>query len=135
MYGKILVLQGLLSCLYLQLLYRHADNLSSEDVPKIFMKKKSKKIGIRSEDLQDLLERSIKGIGISLSSPRLVIPVAIFGLWVLSHQYIADDFFDFQIVPAIFGILVYKGAVLVQVYRNNEDIQFVFLENKEGSSD
>ncbi|KAI9073454.1 hypothetical protein K1719_044591 [Acacia pycnantha] len=71
-------------------------------------------IGIRSEDLQDLLERSIKGIGISLSSPRLVIPAAIFGLWVLSHQYIADDFFNFQIVPAIFGMLVYKGAVLVQ---------------------
>ncbi|KAK4278191.1 hypothetical protein QN277_016072 [Acacia crassicarpa] len=123
------------SCLYLQLLYRHADNLSSEDVPQIFMKKKSKKIGIRSEDLQDLLERSIKGIGISLSSPRLVIPAAIFGLWVLSHQYIADDFFDFQIVPAIFGMLVYKGAVLAQVYRDNEDLQFVFPENKEGSSD
>ncbi|KAI9073446.1 hypothetical protein K1719_044583 [Acacia pycnantha] len=122
----------LFSCLYLQLLYRHADNLSSEDVPKIFMKKKSKKIGIRSEDLQDSLERSIKGIGISLSSPRLVIPAAIFGLWVLSHQYIVDDFFDFQIVPAIFGMLVYKGAVLVQVYRDNEDLQFVFPENKEG---
>ncbi|XP_028752762.1 uncharacterized protein LOC114712401 isoform X2 [Neltuma alba] len=125
----------LCSCLYLQLLYRHADNLSSEDVPQIFMKKKSKKIGIRSEDLQDSLERSIKGIGISLSSPRLVIPAAIFGLWVLSHQYIADDFFDFQIVPAIFGMLVYKAAVLVQVYRDNEDLQFVFPENKEGSSD
>jgi len=43
------------------------------------------------------LERSIKGIGVSLSSPRLVIPAAIYGLWVLSHQYIADDFFDFQV--------------------------------------
>ncbi|XP_027347214.1 uncharacterized protein LOC113858685 isoform X3 [Abrus precatorius] len=87
----------LFSCLYLQLLYKHADNLSSETVPQIFMKKKSKKIGIRSEDLEDLLERSIKGISISLSSPRLVIPASIFGLWVLSHQYFANDFFDFQV--------------------------------------
>ncbi|XP_054799544.1 uncharacterized protein LOC129303967 isoform X2 [Prosopis cineraria] len=125
----------LFSCLYLQLLYQHVDNLSSEDVPQIFMKKKSKKIGIRSEDLQDLLERSIKGVSISLSSPRLVIPAAIFGLWVLCHHYILDDFFDFQIVPAMFGMFAYKAAVLVQVYRDNEDLQFVFPENKEGSSD
>ncbi|XP_027347213.1 uncharacterized protein LOC113858685 isoform X2 [Abrus precatorius] len=125
----------LFSCLYLQLLYKHADNLSSETVPQIFMKKKSKKIGIRSEDLEDLLERSIKGISISLSSPRLVIPASIFGLWVLSHQYFANDFFDFQIVPAMFGMFVYKAAVLVQVYRDNEDLQLVFPEKEDGSSD
>ncbi|RVW33297.1 hypothetical protein CK203_085348 [Vitis vinifera] len=57
------------SCLYLQLLYQHADNLSKEAVPQIFMKKKSKKIGIRSQDLEDLLEKTIKGSGIALSSP------------------------------------------------------------------
>ncbi|KAF7805731.1 ATP synthase protein I [Senna tora] len=125
----------LFSCLYLQLLYQHADNLSSESVPKIFTKKKTKKIGIRSEDLQDFLERSIKGTSISLSSPRLVIPAAIFGLWIVSHKYFANDLFDFQIVPAMFGMFVYKAAVLVQVYRDNEDLQLVFPENQEGSSD
>jgi len=31
------------SCLYLQLLYQHADNISNENVPQIFKKKKSKK--------------------------------------------------------------------------------------------
>ena len=194
------------SCLYLQLLYQHADDLSSETVPQIFRKKKPKKytwklmlwsnyasypsllfdtlsslvlikqffltrIGIRSEDLQDLLERSIKGSGISLSSPRLVIPAAIFGLWVLSHQYFTDNLFDFQvtlaykkmfswaaklyyftlvkqvghlycyllftpqIVPAMFGMFVYKAAVLVQVYRDNEDLMFVFPENEDDSSE
>ncbi|XVF05125.1 hypothetical protein REPUB_Repub05bG0144700 [Reevesia pubescens] len=33
----------LFSCLYLQLLYQHADNISKEMVPQVFMRKKSKK--------------------------------------------------------------------------------------------
>ncbi|KAK9185578.1 hypothetical protein WN943_025934 [Citrus x changshan-huyou] len=125
----------LFSCLYLQLLYQHADRLSKEMVPQIFMQKKSKKIGIRSEDLKDFLERSIKGSSLALSSPRLVIPATIYGLWALSHRYFANDFFDFQIVPAMVGMFVYKAAALVQVYRDNEDLQLVFPENEEGSSD
>ncbi|XLS81619.1 hypothetical protein HN51_047450, partial [Arachis hypogaea] len=47
----------------------------------------------------------------SLSFPRLVIPAAIYGISVLSHQYFTNDFFDFQ------------AAVLVQVNRDNEDLQ------------
>ncbi|XP_021724401.1 uncharacterized protein LOC110691765, partial [Chenopodium quinoa] len=61
------------SFLYLQLLYQHADNISQDSVPQIFRQKKTKKIGIRSEDLKDSLEKSVKGSGIALSSPRLVI--------------------------------------------------------------
>ncbi|KAH9659696.1 NF-kappa-B inhibitor-like protein [Citrus sinensis] len=125
----------LFSCLYLQLLYQHADRLSKEMVPQIFMQKKSKKIGIRSEDLKDFLERSIKGSSLAISSPRLVIPATIYGLWVLSHRYFANDLFDFQIVPAMVGMFVYKAAALVQVYRDNEDLQLVFPENEEGSID
>ncbi|XP_043692448.1 uncharacterized protein LOC122642895 isoform X2 [Telopea speciosissima] len=102
----------LFSSLYLQLLYRHADSLSKETVPQIFMVKKSKKIGIRSEDLKNLLERSIKGTAIALSSPRLVIPAAIYGVWGLS-QHFSNDFFDFQ------------------VYRDNEDLRIVFPESEE----
>ncbi|ESW04458.1 hypothetical protein PHAVU_011G096200 [Phaseolus vulgaris] len=37
------VIGVLFSCLYLQLLYQHADNISRENVPQIFKKKKSKK--------------------------------------------------------------------------------------------
>ncbi|CDP06882.1 unnamed protein product [Coffea canephora] len=122
----------LFSCLYFQLLCQHADNLSKEKVPDIFMQKKSKKIGIRSEDLQDLFERSIKGTGLALSSPRLVIPAAIYGLWELS-QHFAHDLLDFQLVPAMLGIFAYKAAALVQVYRDNEDLQFIFPENEERS--
>ncbi|XVE59610.1 hypothetical protein DITRI_Ditri05aG0059700 [Diplodiscus trichospermus] len=125
----------LFSCLYLQLLYQHVDNLSKEMVPQIFMQKKSKKIGIRSEDLQDFLERSIKGSGIALSSPRLVIPAAIYGFWILFHKFLGNDFFDFQLVPAMVGMFAYKAAALVQVYRDNEDLQFVFPENEEQRSD
>ncbi|PON65397.1 NF-kappa-B inhibitor-like protein [Parasponia andersonii] len=123
----------LFSCLYLQLLYRHVDSLSREVVPHIFRQKKTKKIGIRSEDVKDLFERSFKGIGIALSSPRLVIPAAIYGLWILSHQYFSSEFFDFQLVPAMLGMFVYKAAALVQVYRDNEDLQFIFPDNDEGS--
>ncbi|KAE8656735.1 hypothetical protein F3Y22_tig00116997pilonHSYRG00254 [Hibiscus syriacus] len=117
-------------CVYLQLLYQQADNLSQEMVPQIFKQKKAKKIGIRSEDLQDFFERTIKGSGIALSSPRLVIPAAVYGLWILSHKFLANDFFDFQIVPAMLGMLAYKAAALVQVYRDNEDLQFLFPENE-----
>ncbi|GMY15777.1 NF-kappa-B inhibitor-like protein 2 isoform 1 [Fagus crenata] len=119
----------LFSCLYLQLLYQQVDNLSREFVPQVFMQKKSKKIGIRSEDLTDAIEKSIKGSGFALSSPRLVIPAAIYGLWILSHQYFANDLFDFQLVPAMLGMFVYKAAALVQVYRDNEDLQLVFPES------
>ncbi|KAL0417574.1 UNVERIFIED_CONTAM: hypothetical protein Sradi_1170900 [Sesamum radiatum] len=122
------------SCLYFQLLCKHADNISREAVPEVFTKKKSKKIGIRSEDLQDFVERTLRGSGIALSSPRLVIPAAIYGLWELS-QHFANDIFDFQLVPAMVGLFAYKAAALVQVYRDNEDLQFIFPENTDRSSD
>ncbi|BBH05238.1 hypothetical protein Prudu_016573 [Prunus dulcis] len=102
-----------------------ADNISRDAVPQIFRQRKTKKIGIRSEDVEDFLEKSIKGCGIALSSPRLVIPAAIYGLWILSHQYLASDLFDFQLVPAMLGMFVYKAAALYQVYRDNEDLQSV----------
>lgn len=35
----------------------------------------------------------------------------------------------------MFGMFVYKAAVLVQVYRDNEDLRLVFPENEDGSSD
>ncbi|KAM7496955.1 hypothetical protein LguiA_021369 [Lonicera macranthoides] len=120
----------LFSCLYLQLLYRHADNLSRESIPQIFRKKKSKKIGIRSEDLQDSFEKVIKGSSLALSSSRLVIPAAIYALWGIS-QHFANDFFDFQLTPAMVGIFAYKAAALVQVYRDNEDLQLIFPDSEE----
>jgi len=35
-------------------------------------------------------------------------------------------------VPAMFGMFVYKAAVLVQVYRDNEGLRLVFPENEDG---
>lgn len=32
----------------------------------------------------------------ALSSPRLVIPAAIYGLWALSHNFV-NDYFDFEV--------------------------------------
>ncbi|XP_031498842.1 uncharacterized protein LOC116263296 [Nymphaea colorata] len=119
----------LFSCLYLQLLYRHADNISRDSVPQIFMQKKSKKIGIRSDDLKDSFERVLNGSAFALSSPRLVIPIAIYGLWSILHHF-SDDSFGFQLVPAMFGMFAYKAAALVQVYRENEDLKFIFPDNQ-----
>ncbi|KAG8371149.1 hypothetical protein BUALT_Bualt13G0056700 [Buddleja alternifolia] len=116
------------SCLYFQLLCKHADNLSREMVPQIFTKRKTKKIGIRSEDLQDSFEKTVKGSSIALSSPRLVFPAAIYGLWELS-QHFPIHIFDFQLVPAMMGLFAYKAAALVQVYRDNEDLQLIFPDS------
>ncbi|KGN64952.1 uncharacterized protein LOC101208386 [Cucumis sativus] len=117
------------SCLYLQLLYQHADKLSKDMIPDIFTQKKTKKIGIRSEDIKNVVEKLVKGSGVALSSPRLMIPAAIYALWILSHKFLANDFFDFQLTPAMLGMFVYKAAALVQVYRENENLRLVFPEN------
>nr|XP_043634769.1 uncharacterized protein LOC122605873 isoform X2 [Erigeron canadensis] len=118
----------LFSCLYLQLLYRYVDNLSREAVPQIFRQRKIKRIGIRSDDLEDTFEKVVKGCSMALSSPRLVIPAAIYGLWGLS-QHFANDYF--QLTPAMVGVFAYKAAALVQVYRDNEDLQLILPGNDE----
>ncbi|XP_075491205.1 uncharacterized protein LOC142529544 isoform X1 [Primulina tabacum] len=117
-----------------QLLCKHADNISSDIVPQIFTKKRTKRIGIRGEDLKDSFERSVKGASIALSSPRLVIPAAIYGLWEFS-QHFSHNVFDFQLLPAMVGLFAYKAATLVQVYRDNEDLRFIFPDNAEDPMD
>ncbi|KAI3996448.1 hypothetical protein MKX01_001286 [Papaver californicum] len=122
------------SFLYLQLLYFHVDNLTREAVPQIFRQKKVKKIGIRSKDLQNFLETTLNGSGFVLSSPRLVIPAAIYGLWGLSTHF-SSDLFSFQLVPAMLGLFAYKAAALVQVYRDNEDLKLIFPGGDEYSNE
>ncbi|KAI5322949.1 hypothetical protein L3X38_032021 [Prunus dulcis] len=95
------------SCLYLKLLYQQADNISRDAVPSNF----------QAEEDQENWNKK-RG--------------SIYGLWILSHQYLASDLFDFQLVPAMLGMFVYKAAALYQVYRDNEDLQFIFPENEEG---
>ncbi|KAG0450496.1 hypothetical protein HPP92_026725 [Vanilla planifolia] len=75
------VIGVLFSCLYLVLLYSHADNLCKGSVPNVFIQKKLKGIGI-SVDLKNALEKAISGASLALSSPRLVIPATIYGFWV-----------------------------------------------------
>ncbi|KAJ6836954.1 uncharacterized protein M6B38_325470 [Iris pallida] len=116
------------SCLYLQLLYLHMDNLSKETLPEVFTRRKLKKIGIRSEDLQYTLEKIFYGSTMAFSSPRLVIPAAIYGLWILSEHILSN--IEFELVPAMLGFFAYKAAALVQVYRDNEDLQLIFPDNE-----
>ncbi|KAH9295168.1 hypothetical protein KI387_038756, partial [Taxus chinensis] len=117
------------SCFYLRLLYHHADNISKENLAEVFTRKRVKKIGIRSDDLRDSFEKIAGGTAIALSSPRLVIPTAIFGCWALSKHFFADSF-DFQLAPAILGLFAYKAAALVQAYRDNEDLLIDFLKDE-----
>ncbi|KAL5707589.1 hypothetical protein ACHQM5_018478 [Ranunculus cassubicifolius] len=125
-----------LSCLYLQLLIQQVDTITREAVPQIFTKRKIKTIGIRSEDVSNVFEKVIRGSGFVLSSPRLLLPVVIYGFWGLSnHFFSSDDLLGFQLVPAFFGLFAYKAAALVQVYRDNLDLLIVFPESFESSSD
>lgn len=118
------------SLLYLQLLFRHVDHLSEENVAAVFMRKRQKKIGIRSSDLQDAFEKAFFGSSFALSSPRLVIPVSLYGLWTLVHR-LGD--LDLQITPLMFGFFAYKAALLVQAFRENKDLAMSFeKENKSG---
>ncbi|KAK3147383.1 hypothetical protein QOZ80_3BG0281710 [Eleusine coracana subsp. coracana] len=119
------------SCLYLQLLYRHTDNLSKGDIPETFLKKKvKKKIGITSEDLKSTIEKTLGGTSVALSSPRLVIPAMIFGLSALSDHF-QNSIFSFELVPGMMGFLAYKAAALVQVYRDNEDLRLILPEEED----
>ncbi|KAI7727385.1 hypothetical protein M8C21_022918 [Ambrosia artemisiifolia] len=89
------------------------------------------RIGIRSGDLADTFERVVKGCSMALSSPRLVIPAAIYGLWGLSQNF-ANDYF--QLTPAMVGVFAYKAAALVQVYRDNEDLQLILPDNNQDNN-
>lgn len=116
------------SWLYLQLLYRRADNLSKEDVPEVFLKKTVKKIGIRSEDLKNTIEKTFGGSIFVLSSPRLIIPVVIFGLSTFSSHF-QNSIFNFELVPGMMGFFAYKAAALVQVYRDNDDLRLILPDD------
>lgn len=118
------------SFLYLQLLYHHTDNISKEKLAEVFTRRRIKKIGIRSDDLRDSFEKTVRGSALALSSPRLVIPAAIFGFWALSKHYFGESF-DFQLAPAVLGLFAYKGAALVQAYRDNEDLLIIFPKDEE----
>uniref|UniRef100_A0A0E0CZT7 Uncharacterized protein n=1 Tax=Oryza meridionalis TaxID=40149 RepID=A0A0E0CZT7_9ORYZ len=103
------------------------NNLSKKDVPEIFMKKKVKRIGIRSEDLKNTIEKVLGGISVALSSPRLVIPAIFFGLSTLSDHF-QNSILNFELVPGMMGFFAYKAAALVQVYRDNEDLRLILPE-------
>lgn len=121
------------SLLYLQLLFRHADRLSEENVAAVFRRKRQKKIGVRSSDLQDAFEKAFFGTSFALSSPRLVIPAALYGLWTLEHQ-LGHQQLDLQITPLMFGFFAYKAAVLVQTFRENKDLSMDFEKDNKKST-
>lgn len=39
-----------------------------------------------------------------------------------------------QLAPAMFGMFAYKAAALVQVYRDNEDLRFVFPDSEDDAN-
>jgi hypothetical protein len=115
------------SYLYLQLLYRHADTVSKDNVAEIFQKRRAKTIGIRSSDVQQVLEKTIRGCGISLSSPRLIVPAALYALWAFSTRFTgtSTDSFHLEVTPLMLGFFAYKGAALFQAYQDNKDLLLI----------
>lgn len=124
------------SYLYLQLLYRHADSVSEENTAEIFQKRRKKIIGIRSSDVQESLEKTIRGCGISLSSPRLVIPAALYSLWAISTHFTgaSSDSFHLEVTPLMLGFFSYKAAALIQAYRDNKDLLLIIATGDSDSS-
>lgn len=114
------------SYVYLQLLYREADQLSADNVPNIFRRRRrTQSIGITSQSLQENAEKIFEGSRRALSSPRLVIPSLLMGVWAVSKKMGGEDSpesFHLQLAPLILGFLVYKAAALVQTYRDNKDL-------------
>jgi hypothetical protein len=47
-----------------------------------------------SEDVRDNMKKVLSGTAVSLSSPRLVIPALVYGLWALS-QHFHNDILNF----------------------------------------
>ncbi|CAK9225005.1 unnamed protein product [Sphagnum troendelagicum] len=124
------------SYLYLQLLFRHADSLSEDNVADVFMRRKLKKIGIRSGDVKDSLEKTFYGIGMALSSPRLSIPAGLYTLWAFSAHYSETSSFTFhlQVVPLMLGFFAYKAAALIQAYRDNKDLLLIISKGNDDSN-
>lgn len=110
------------SLLYLKLLFHHAGKISEDNVAKIFLRRRRKKIGIQSADLQDSFEKSLYGSSLALSSPRLVIPASLFGVWKILHE----SSFSLQLAPLILGFFAYKGALLIQTFRDNKELAMTF---------
>jgi hypothetical protein len=55
-----------------------------------------RKIGMTSEDVSDSLKKVLGGTAVSLSSPRLVIPAFVYGLWAFS-QHFHNDILNFEV--------------------------------------
>ncbi|KAG0597987.1 hypothetical protein M758_12G035700 [Ceratodon purpureus] len=123
------------SYLYLQLLYRHADSVSEENIAEIFQRRRKKTIGIRSSDVQESFEKTIRGCGISLSSPRLVIPAALYSLWAISIHFTgtSSDSFHLEVTPLMLGFFAYKAAALIQAYRDNKDLLMIIATGESDS--
>lgn len=114
------------STLYLKLLYRHVDQISEDNIAEVFLRRRRKKIGIRSIDVQEFFEKIIFGSSLALSSPRLVVPASLFGLWTIVHQSSTDIHFNLQLAPLMLGFFAHKAALLVQAYRDNKDLVMTF---------
>lgn len=51
--------------------------------------------------------------------------------WCLRKSFCFFISFYWQLAPAMLGLFAYKAAALVQVYRDNEDLQFIFPDTSE----
>jgi hypothetical protein len=60
------------------------------------------RIGIRSSDVKDSLEKTFYGIRMALSSPRLSIPAGLYTLWAFSAHYSETSSFTFHLQVRFF---------------------------------
>jgi hypothetical protein len=79
------------------------------------------RIGIRSEDLKNTVEKTLGGSIFVLSSPRLIIPAVIFGLATFSSHF-QNSIFNFEVKAHLFIII--NWWCICQIYVDLYNINF-----------
>lgn len=113
-------LGGAGSCAYLVLLGADVDKLSREDVPAVF-KRRLRRTSPRVAAPQEGLQKAVLGSSRALSSPRLVVPAALVGLWAASRHL--DGELRLELAPLLLGFFSYKAAALYQAYRDTTELR------------
>lgn len=117
------------SWFYLHRLYQYADNLSEDDVADVFRKRRFRRIGIRSSDLEESFSKTVEGLKMVMKgSSRLAIPAALFALTAAFDHFTPDNL-QLQTPPLMLGFFAYKAAALIQAYRDNKDLLIIFETN------
>lgn len=111
------------SCVYLLLLFNHADTITQEDLPQSFLidRNKPKRPGlVNALSSVDSPLKVLEGARLAMSSQRLLVPAALIGMWAVSSNTWdgSETSFHLQFGPLFLGFLSYKFAILLFTFQD-----------------